>query len=563
MAGFADVVLRGLILVLTSIALGGVAWLRFALRAGPGRPPDGPAALALRAIAVAAAAAAVAQTAVLVVSLGALADAHGHWPLGAFLSTTFALAAMARIVLALVVGVLAWRLVRRASAPAWRLLMLGAVLLVGSSAVVSHAVARVDWRVPLVALDAAHQIAAALWVGGLAHLTLFASRMAAARRPRSVCAAARDIGMVGAGNARPEGTEGGLLEMGSGSDTPDTGSVSAVVRRFSSLAFRSMAAIVVAGLVLTAMYVGDAAAFVGTAYGVMILSKVALLLPALALAWVNMRAVRRAAGEPGVRLVRFVEVELGLGVTILFAAASLTSLPPAVDVTTDRASVAEVASRFAPTAPRLTSPPIDELLRTADPLMARQIERQPVERAWSEYNHHWAGLFVVTMGVLAILHFAGVRAARHWPLVFLGLATFLFIRNDPRAWPLGPAGFWESLTLPDVLQHRTFVVLIVAFAVFEWMVRTGRLPERPWGYVFPLLCAVGGGLLLTHSHAMFNLKEEFLTEVTHAPLGILGAFAGWGRWLELRLPEAGRGPGWVWRGCFTGVGVILLFYREG
>ena len=127
------------------------------------------------------------------------------------------------------------------------------------------------------------------------------------------------------------------------------------------------------------------------------------------------------------------------------------------------------------------------------------------------------------MGALAILERLGLRVARHWPLVFFGMATFLFVRNDPRAWPLGPAGFWESFSLPDVLQHRTFVLLIVAFGVFEWMVRTERLAVRPWAYVFPLLCAVGGGLLLTHSHAMFNLKDEFLAEVTHAPLGILGA----------------------------------------
>jgi putative copper resistance protein D len=313
---------------------------------------------------------------------------------------------------------------------------------------------------------------------------------------------------------------------------------------------------------LTWMYVGEPSALIGTAYGVMILSKVVLLVAALGLAYANMRAVRRAAGEPGTRLFRFVEVELGLGITILFAAASLTSLPPAVDVTTDRATVGEVTARFVPAPPRLSSPSIDELLRTADPLMDRQIARKPIERAWSEYNHHWAGLFVVTMGVLAMLERLGVRSARHWPLVFLGLATFLFIRNDPRAWPLGPAGFWESLTLPDVLQHRTFVLLVVAFALFEWTVRTGRLAERPWAYVFPLLCAVGGGLLLTHSHAMFNLKDEFLTEVTHAPLGVFGAFAGWGRWLELRLPDAGRWPAWTWRICFTAVGLLLLFYRE-
>jgi putative copper resistance protein D len=309
--------------------------------------------------------------------------------------------------------------------------------------------------------------------------------------------------------------------------------------------------------------VGEWAALLGTAYGVMVLSKVILLAAILGLAALSFRAVRRASAAGEVRVRRFAEVELGLGITVLFAAASLTSLPPAVDVTDDRATVAEVAARFKPAPPRLTSPPVAELIAQAEPLMAPVTRREAVERAWSEYNHHWAGFFVLGMGLLAALERLGVRAARHWPLLFLGLAAFLFVRNDPRAWPLGPAGFWESFLLPDVLQHRAFVVLVVAFGVFEWMVRTGRLPARPWALVFPLLCAVGGGLLLTHSHAMFNLKEEFLTEVTHAPLGILGAFAGWARWLELRLPGAGRGPGWLWVVCLTAVGLLLVVYREG
>jgi putative copper resistance protein D len=295
----------------------------------------------------------------------------------------------------------------------------------------------------------------------------------------------------------------------------------------------------------------------------MVSSKALMLAVILALAALNFRAVRRSSAGGQARLLRLAEVELGLGITVLFAAASLTSLPPAVDVTTDRAAVGEVLARFAPAPPRLTSPPVAELIEKAEPLMAPVTRREPIERAWSEYNHHWAGFFVLLMGVLCVLERLGLRAARHWPLAFLGLAVFLFLRNDPRAWPLGPAGFWESFLLPDVLQHRAFVVIIVAFGVFEWMVRTGRLPERPWGYVFPLLCAAGGGLLLTHSHAMFNLKAEFLTEVTHTPLGLLGAFAGWGRWLELRLPGAGRGPGWLWTACLIAAGLILVVYREG
>ncbi|HYE93567.1 MAG TPA: CopD family protein, partial [Terriglobales bacterium] len=460
-----------------------------------------------------------------------LSHTHGGWPVALYVDTAFARVAIARTALGLGVAALALTLARRPAGPwAWRALAVGAAALVAASAVLSHAIARVEGRAVLLALDALHQLGAAVWVGGLAHLVLYTAW----------------------GRA-------------------DDRAAAAITQRFSRMALVSVSVLVAAGVGLTVAYVGDVAAFAGTAYGVMIVSKVLLFAVAMAFAAANFLIVRRWAGPemaphtpPGrTRLTRYVEVELGLAITVLFAAASLTSLPPAVDVVEDRATVAEVAGRFAPTMPRLVSPPADELNRTAEPLMAPVGERLAIERAWSEFNHHWAGFFVVLMGLGAIAERLGARWARHWPLVFLGLAAFLFVRNDPKAWPLGPTGFWESLTLPDVLQHRIFVVLVIAFGVFEWAVRTGRLRPRPWGYVFPLLCAVGGGLLLTHSHAMFNLKEEFLTEVTHAPIGLLGAFAGWGRWLELRLPEGSARAGWLWTLCFTAVGVVLLVYREG
>ena len=518
MAGFIDVVLRGAILVFASLALGGVVWTRWVLRAEPHAKPGPATTRSLRAVALTAGAAALAQACTLLVALAEIAA-----PLGAFLGTTFARAALVRVALAVALGALALMLARRAAGPAvWWTLSALAIAFVAASAVLSHAVARVEGRSVLMALDALHQVAAAVWIGGLAHLTLWAAR-------------------------------GGEATTADGA---------ALLRRFSNLALGSVVTLIAAGVVLSWLYVGDLAAYVGTAYGVMVLSKAILLAAMLALAAANLRAVRAAAAAAGPRVVRFVEVELGLGLTVLFAAASLTSLPPAMDVTADRATVAEVAARFVPAAPRLTSPPVDELIAKAEPLMGAVTRREPVERAWSEYNHHWAGVFVLTMGLLAGLERLGVRAARHWPLVFFGMAAFMFVRNDPRAWPLGPAGFWESLWLPDVLQHRAFVLLVLGFGVFEWMVRTERLPVRPWSYVFPLLCALGGGLLLTHSHAMFNLKAEFLSEVTHAPIGVLGAFCGWARWVELRLPEAGRGPGWLSTLCLTAVGLILLVYRE-
>jgi putative copper resistance protein D len=291
-------------------------------------------------------------------------------------------------------------------------------------------------------------------------------------------------------------------------------------------------------------------------------TKVVLIGVLLLLGAFNFVAVRRLtrdAGASPVRLRRFVEVELGLGLTVLGAAASLTSLPPAVDVVADRATLAEVGSVFGPRWPSLRSPALTEL-----PIDDRQAPRTDADRAWSEYNHHWSGLFVLAMGLLALLHRAGHAGwARHWPLIFLGLAVFLFLRSDPGSWPLGPFGFWESMLFPEVLQHRVFILLVIAFGIFEWMVRTGRLASPACALVFPLLCAVGGALLLTHSHASQNLKSEFLIEVTHAPLGILGLAVGWARWLELRLtPGEDRLPGRMWAGALVAVGLLLVFYRE-
>jgi len=62
---------------------------------------------------------------------------------------------------------------------------------------------------------------------------------------------------------------------------------------------------------------------------------------------------------------------------------------------------------------------------------------------------------------------------------------------------------------------------------------------------------------------MFNLRAEFLAEVSHSPLGILGVFIGWGRWLELRLPEPeNRIPGRLWAVYMVLMGASLLTYRE-
>ena len=525
--------LRGTALAGQAVAVGGVFFVLFVLRPA-GLPRVALTPLVGRSLALVAAGAvgvAIAQGLAIVVQLVSLGDGGG-WPLREVAGTTYFRVSVLRIVTcaALAATAVAVRC-GRDGAPAgsmlgeqddsrvWWTLGALAVVLALSAAWLSHATARLDHRLLAAVLDAGHQLAAAVWVGGLLHLTAAVLRRGGGPWPVSL------------------------------------------LRRFSTMALVAVVGLVSAGTALSVLYIDGVPALLGTSYGVMVVTKAVLLGLLLVLGAANFLAVRRLrdGGEVGLtRIRRFVEVELGLGLTVLFAAASLTSLPPAVDVP-ERATVSEVATRFTPQWPRLRSPAISEL-----PVEDRDAPRTAADRAWSEYNHHMAGFFVLTMGVLALLQRARWgRWARHWPLVFLGLAAFLLVRNDPGAWPLGPLGFWASMAYPEVLQHRLFVVLVVGFGLFEWRVRAGRLGRRGAALVFPLLCAVGGGLLLTHSHAMGDLKAEFLTEITHAPLGVLGLMAGWARWLELRLPPPDDAlPGRLWAWAFSLVGVFLIFYRE-
>src|SRR5262249_56325108 len=134
---------------------------------------------------------------------------------------------------------------------------------------------------------------------------------------------------------------------------------------------------------------------------------------------------------------------------------------------------------------------------------------------WSEFNHHVAGAFVFLMGVLAILSRTGWAPwARHWPLVFFGLAAFLLVRNDPGSWPLGPQGFWEGMQYSEVVQHRIFVLLVLGFGTFEWMVRTGRIRSRRAPLVFPIPSPAGGALLLPHSPPPPHLQSTYPIQPT-------------------------------------------------
>ena len=423
-------------------------------------------------------------------------------------------------------------------------LAIAALVILAAQVATSHAAARLEDRALPALADFLHMAGAAAWIGGIPYL---------------------------------------LLALG---DRRGEVGQRTVARRFSQLAIAAVAALVASGLTMAVIYIGSFDALYGTAYGVMVTTKALLLLGLLLLGGMNYLMVERLRREPHApieRLKRFAEVEIGIGLTVLFAAASLTSQPPAIDLVNDRVSWHEMVERLTPQWPRFESPDhaslaLSELQAQIERAAAAQAPRPQAyvpgegtlaprnaeDIAWSEYNHHWAGLFVLAIGVLALLERTG-RApwARHWPLLFLGLAGFLFIRSDPEVWPLGEVGFLASFRDPEVVQHRVFVALLAAFALFEWRVRVGAWRRSGAALVFPLVTAIGGALLLTHSHALSNVKEQLLIEITHVPLALCGITAGWARWVELRLESReGRIAAWVWPTAFVLVGFVLLIYRE-
>ena len=425
------------------------------------------------------------------------------------------------------------------------LALLPGALFLAATVITSHSFSRLDDRALLVSLTALHYLATASWIGGLPYLLLSAKR------------------------------------------TPDVEIRNQIMRNFSRLAQVSVAVLIVAGFGMSWVYVGAWNAMYGTAYGVMLSAKIALLGTLLLLGAANFYIVKGLETDTGTgarSLLRFGEAEIGIGLSIILTAASMTAQPPAVDLTEDRVTMHEIVERFAPRVPRFSSPNLNEISPTNSEIIQRAAAAgrtiptsfvpggfsaysdTPADRAWSEYNHNWAGLVVFLMGILALLSRSRYFPwAKIWPLSFLLLAAFLFLRADPENWPLGPNGFWESFAVADVLQHRIAVLMIIIFAVFQYRVESNRVKSMAAALVFPVVCALGGAVLLTHTHALSNVKEELLAELSHTPLAVLGIVAGWSRWLELRLPVENpkrKYLAWVWPVCFILVGLLLMDYHE-
>ncbi len=420
----------------------------------------------------------------------------------------------------------------------WAALGVAAAALL-SRVLASHASAQPSGSVIVIAADSLHILAAASWIGLLIQFRLLLGRL-------------RQLEEV---TGRP------VL-------TP-------IVNRITPIALTSAGVLICTGLYNATRHLDSPLSIVGSPYGLTLLAKLLLLVPVLTAGALNFLVVRPAlrvsslsakgpdAQRPTVarRLLSLVEIEASVGAAILALAAVLGAVPPAVDDPGGTLSLGRLLYLFTPRPPPVSSPglgagPWPALQQTAD------------DYAYSVFNHTWAGAALMVMAIGSFLEgWPGrrFRWARAWPMGFVLLAIFLFVRNDPEAWPFGPVGFLESMRIPEMVQHRLSVLLLVALGGVEYLGRSGQVGQSRWAYIFPSLCLFGGFMLFSHSHDIGVSAGDTQTYiyVQHAVMGTLASLAGLSRWFQLSRHQEGRWFGRLWSLFVFLLGLqMFLFYKE-
>jgi putative copper resistance protein D len=214
--------------------------------------------------------------------------------------------------------------------------------------------------------------------------------------------------------------------------------------------------------------------------------------------------------------------------------------------------------------------PMDE---PADPAARAKMQAKILaDKKESEFNHHLAGALVAVAGIFMLFQSALTTrwpAARFvWPACFLAAGTFVLIWSDTELWPFGHRQWLEALqNNREVLQHKTFAVLLLALGAIEWQRASGALKAAWSAWIFPLLAVLGSIILIFHQHeggmvgehhmeTMARIQSEHLT-YTLAGLGI-----GLAKGLSEIKTRSAAIFGKIWPALMVLLGILLMLYRE-
>lgn len=249
--GFLVVLLRAAILCFQTVAVGGILFLTLVARTPEQRSEEllGSSWKLIRASVLAL----VFAQLFFVITNSLVLTSSIDIPISAVLTANFVWAGVLAIVAGLTLA--AWPNALKKNASPLALLPAGFIL--SASVMTSHSASRMEDRVFLVSLTALHYLATASWLGGLPYLLLTAKRTLLAEAKIQI------------------------------------------TQNFSRLAQISVAVLFLAGFGMSWIYVGSWDAMYGTAYGVMLSSKIALFVVLLFLGAANFYIVRGLETDSG------------------------------------------------------------------------------------------------------------------------------------------------------------------------------------------------------------------------------------------------------------------------
>lgn len=190
--------------------------------------------------------------------------------------------------------------------------------------------------------------------------------------------------------------------------------------------------------------------------------------------------------------------------------------------------------------------------------------------AYSEFNHRFAGLFVLLFGLTELGYALRYQLPFWTRLVLPGalgvIGAYLLVWSDHEAWPIGSLSFAQTFFGQDqeILQHKFYGVFGATAAVSETLRRIGWARHPAWAAPLVVGAMIGGLLLFWHSHG--NHPANQTIELHHTLLGSLGV----GATLSSAMMSWGSGASnlpvkkWdlAWAVFVILIGIQLLLYFE-
>lgn len=216
------------------------------------------------------------------------------------------------------------------------------------------------------------------------------------------------------------------------------------------------------------------------------------------------------------------------------------------------------------------SMPMDD---TSDPVAQARLQAKILgDKQESEFNHHLAGFFVLMAGIFMFFQSSLTKrwpATRYaWSACFLLSGIFVLVWSDTELWPFGHRQWLEALqNNREVLQHKTFAVLLLALGAIEWQRARGVLKAAWSAWVFPLVAVAGSVLLIFHQHEGGMIGEHHMETMAriqseHFSYTLSGLGIGLIKGLSELKSRASFIFAKVWPLLMVVLGVLLMFYRE-